>query len=134
MDMCRRAGLRQLPHHGLALSGCAGYRMLLDFFRCAHKVLLTATPYRGDGKALRATPVHRTTIKEAIQEKYIKASSPVEHAADMTHARSRQLISAQLTCRNGMTSRVSVVRVTKAIVIWRRTLSSAVCRSKATKW
>ena len=58
-----------------AMCAPTGYRMILDHFRGAHKVFLTATPYRGDGKDLRAELIHRTRIRKAIKKKYIKVCS-----------------------------------------------------------
>mmetsp|Transcript_13466 Transcript_13466/g.31887 ORF Transcript_13466/g.31887 Transcript_13466/m.31887 type:complete len:560 (+) Transcript_13466:21-1700(+) len=55
-------------HHSEADS----YRAILGYFNCAHKILLTATPFRGDDKKLNATMIHRTTIRECIQARYIK--------------------------------------------------------------
>lgn len=51
---------------------CAAYRTVINYFLKAHKVLLTATPFRGDGKKLRAEEVHRTSISECIRNGFIK--------------------------------------------------------------
>ena len=50
----------------------SGYKLIMDYFRGAHAVLLTATPFRSDRQELMSTETHKTSIVECIESKFIK--------------------------------------------------------------
>ena len=55
-------------HHAEAFS----YRLIRDHFQSAHFLLLTATPFRGDGKVIDAETIYTCTMTYAIEMHYLK--------------------------------------------------------------